>query len=163
MSNELHEQDSFRKHRWGMLRTYPKFEDKQQWEDFDHSKTLNLTDSGSTSIVYHKHTSEGAVLRFRAEKDCTSEQKQLAEMTYRSSSQHGFLPVLCVFRHRSSYYVGSGLSDISLEDIVECSIPLDEGHVSTILFQVGAPRRLLELLLTRARLCKDFSISMKTA
>jgi hypothetical protein len=107
-----------------------------QWEDFDHSKTLDLAESGSTSIVYHRTTGESFVLRVCVEVGLTYQKKLLVAIAGCHPSSSHFLSTACVFTHDSNYYVGSELSQVSLEDIIECSIPVEEGQISTILCQV---------------------------
>jgi hypothetical protein len=153
--------DPQKKNRWGMLgistvtpierggvlqksKLLGRISKQLQWESFDHSKTLNLTESGATSIVYQWSTHHPLVLRSCAEKDYTSQKRQLVEFARANlksePNDSPFLSIECVFKHGSKYFVGSELSDISLEDIIECSIPLEEEHLSTILCQVRSSR-----------------------
>jgi hypothetical protein len=144
-----------KKYRWGMLdpsvaapiettnsllpesKNLGDTEKHLQWEDFVHSKTLNLSDSGSTSIAYTRATDKSIVLRFCSEKDYTPQKQQLVELAFLDLESNAFLSTACVFAHNDLYYVGSEMSDISLEDIVESSIPLEEEHIWTILCQVS--------------------------
>ena len=108
-----------------------------QWEDFDHAKTLTLNESGTTSICYQKDTNESVVLKLCEKKDFTPLRQQLVTMAGLYGDDAAFLSTKCLFNYKQNVYVGSQLSDMSLADIIECSIPLEEEHVSTILNQVS--------------------------
>ncbi len=144
-----------KKHRWGILanpiansidlspRPTPTRADQAnvsrkeitQWDDIDHVQTLHLGDSGGTSIVFHSITCDYVVLRSCPETRYTSEKKALVELSRTQSNKH-LLLTACVFSHKRRLYVGNELSDISLEDLIDCTIPFEEKHVKTILGQV---------------------------
>jgi hypothetical protein len=108
---------------------------KLEWEDFDHTKTLKLGLSGSTSIVFPRQplsNSDCAVLRFCDEVAFTAEKRGLVETAI---NEH-FLSVRCLFSYDRKFFVGSELSDMSLADIIDCTIALREIHLATILAQV---------------------------
>lgn len=110
------------------------------WEDIDHSQTLDLGCQGSTSLVFRKDfdskrdTLNYMVLRFCDRCDFTPEKSQLVEMAYDNAS---FLSTGCLFDYNQKVFVGSELADMSLADIIDCTIPMDEVHLSTILDQVS--------------------------
>lgn len=103
------------------------------WDSFDHSRTLRLGLSGSTSIVFQPASCGVFVLRFCNEDDFTPARKILMRM---SASIDGLISAPCHFFYDRKCYIGSELSDMSLSDIIECTLPLQELHLSTILSQV---------------------------
>lgn len=128
---------SANKHRWGMLpgAAGELGSSTLEWDDFDHSQTLCLGFSGSTSIVYQKHTFNSFLLRFSKIDTYTSHRSQLVEIA-RTDKTNSFLNTKSVFEHKQRIYVASELSDISLEDIIDCTIPLNKIHLSSVLSQV---------------------------
>ena len=106
-----------------------------QWEDLDHAQTLCLGNSGATTIVYRKPNLDCAVLRSCSETQYTSEKKALVELSRTQSNLH-LLSTKWIFSHSKRLYVGSELSDMSLADIIDCTISLEENHIKTILNQV---------------------------
>ena len=133
------------RHRWGMLPASTSLEPlleniahRQRWEEFDHSQTLVLGDMNTTSIVFQKYPENKAfglaVLRFCERKHFTDEKRKLLEAAGQKSQL--FLSTLCVFEHNRKIFVGSELSDMSLADIIDCTIPLQEIHVATVTKQV---------------------------
>ncbi|KAH8787539.1 hypothetical protein F5882DRAFT_461552 [Hyaloscypha sp. PMI_1271] len=112
------------------------------WEDLDHTQTLHLGDSEATRIVYQKLTFDYAVLRSCPETEYTSEKKALVELSRTQSNMH-LLSTAWVFSYKRRLHVGSELSDMSLADIIDCTISLEEIHVKTILHQVAQALRFL--------------------
>jgi len=129
------------RYRWGLLSTGSKAlnecEKHLQWEDFDHTQTLAIADSGSTVICYQEKTGDFVVLKSCTESDYSTSRKKLVEMARSDEENALFLLTKCVFNYNDNVYVGSELSDMSLADIIECSIALEEKHLSTILNQVS--------------------------
>jgi hypothetical protein len=139
-------------HRWGMLGTTHEAAavppQKQmmsrdlKWEDFDHTKTLKLGFSGSTSIIFTRQPLDKyncAVLRFCDEVAFTAEKRRLVETALAETAlaNERFLTVLCSFSYNQKIFVVSELADISLADIIDCTIPLQEIQLATILDQVS--------------------------
>lgn len=114
------------------------------WEDIDHTQTLELGDSGSTSLVFRKDfDTESAMpnyftLRACHPSDFTAEKKQLVEMAVFHNNAL-FLHVRCAYSYGQQLFVGSELADMSLADIIDCTIPIDEVHLSAVLHQVSPP------------------------
>jgi hypothetical protein len=106
-----------------------------QWEDFDHSQTLSLGSTESTSIVFEKINPGHVALRFCQLSGFSAEKKRLVHIAQKAE-QTGFLTTRCIFNYEQKVYVGSELLDMSLADIIDCTIPLQEVHLSTILSQV---------------------------
>lgn len=112
------------------------------WEDIDHSQTLDLGDPGSTSIVFTKDFNDRAnavnymALRFCDQCDFTPEKRELVLLS-QAHNNTSFLPTLCMFENNQKVYVASELSDMSLADIIDCTIPMTETHLSAILNQVS--------------------------
>jgi hypothetical protein len=104
-----------------------------KWEDFDHLETLSLADSGSTTIGFLK-TYNNMVLRFCPVELYTAQRRYLVELELPSP---GLLVTKGVFNHGDLVYVASELSDVSLADIIDGTISLQEVHISTILGQVS--------------------------
>ncbi|TVY13662.1 hypothetical protein LARI1_G009009 [Lachnellula arida] len=129
-------QSSTTKNRWGVTaKPYAGVIDSLQWEDFDHTQTLCLGYSGSTCIVYQKNVFNSFVLRYCPEESYTQTRSQLVAMA-RVDESKSFLSTNSVFKYSRNVYVASELSDMSLEDIIDCTIPLQENHVSSILAQI---------------------------
>lgn len=120
--------------RWGML---PKAAELStvKWEDFDHSQTLHLGYSTTTRIVFKFTTLDPVLLKSCKSFSYTDLRGKLVEIA-KTSQDALFLETKCVFSYRQDVYVGSELSDMSLEDIIDCTIPLQEVHLSSILYQV---------------------------
>jgi hypothetical protein len=106
-----------------------------QWEDFDHSQTLSLGAAESTSIVFEKMNLGHVALRFCPLSGYSAEKKRLVHIAQKAE-QTSFLTTRCIFNYEQKVYVGSELSDMSLADIIDCTIPLQEVHLSAILNQV---------------------------
>lgn len=115
------------------------------WEDIDHSQTLDLGDLGSTSIVFQKvfdnkrDIPNYMVLRSCYQYDFTPEKRKLVEMAQAHDNSY-FLATRSIFNYNQKVFVGSELSDISLADIIDCTIPINETQLSTILYQVSSGR-----------------------
>ena len=113
-----------------------------RWDDIDDSQTLDLGGSGSTSLVFTKNSDPGSpgpnyfTLRSYSQVKFTPERRRLIELA--SAEENLFLSVRCVFNQNQRLYVGTELSDMSLADIVDCSIPVNEIHLSAILGQVSS-------------------------
>jgi len=116
-----------------------------QWEDFEHTATLSLGDSGATSIIFpiRSFGFDCLVLKRYPLDHYTEERRILVEMTLTNPAIDSFLATKCVFSRDETICVGSEMSDMSLADIIDCNIPLKETHVSMILSQVrpSAPSR----------------------
>lgn len=110
------------------------------WEDFNHNETLVLGYTSSTFIAYPKTTGKSPyseyVLKSCATKEYTPERLRLVDISREIKGRELFLATLCDFRFEERMYIGSELSDISLEDIIYCTIQLNENHLSAILKQV---------------------------
>ena len=106
-----------------------------QWEEFDHSKSLILTHSGTACIAFRKVTYERVVLKHCEDKYYSPERKFLVDIG-RVNGNIYFISTLYTFKHREKSYVASELSDISLADLIDCTMRLDEINISTILGQV---------------------------
>ncbi|KAJ8062047.1 hypothetical protein OCU04_009827 [Sclerotinia nivalis] len=114
--------------------------EKMKWEDFNHAQTLVLGYTNSTFIAYPNNTKKTPhseyVLKSCAIRDYTPERLRLVDLAHDTIGSGFFLTTLCVFRSKERMYVGSELSDISLEDIIHCTILLNEDHLSAILNQM---------------------------
>ncbi|TGO90369.1 hypothetical protein BPOR_0067g00110 [Botrytis porri] len=110
-----------------------------KWEDFNHQQTLMLGYTNSTFIAYPKEAKRGPhseyVLKSCTIRNYTPERLRLVDLA-REAKGEFFLKTLCVFRYEERMYVGSELSDMSLEDIIHCTIHLNEHHLSAVLIQV---------------------------
>ncbi|KAF7880472.1 uncharacterized protein EAF02_007318 [Botrytis sinoallii] len=111
-----------------------------KWEDFNHQQTLVLGYTNSTFIAYPKETKRSPrseyVLKSCTIRNYTPERLRLVDLAREPSGSEFFLTTLCVFRFEERMYVGSELSDVSLEDIIHCTIHLSEDHLSAVLIQV---------------------------
>ena len=114
------------------------------WDDFDHSQTLSIGYSASTCIAYQKISFTCVVLKSCPESSYTPIRRWLAEIALAQSKDASekisknslFLPTICCFKYQNRRYVGSMLSDISLADIISCTILLQESHLASVLEQV---------------------------
>jgi serine/threonine protein kinase len=122
-------------------------EDKQQesldkcWDDFNHleSQVLGLseqfTDRRSTAyIIYERRTFQPHVLQSCLREEFSIYRCALAEM---ARTNDLFVRTNFVFSYRGLCHVGSQLVDICLADIINCDIPLTDGHIAAILLQVA--------------------------
>lgn len=127
------------KDRWGMVNTRTPtlhlVPGINGWDGLDHSQTLNLGFSGTTSIVFERKTFQPFIMRACDDNKLTTERKQLAEMA--QDNKNSFLIRTCfMFKHGKRHVVGSALSDMSLSDIIDSTIQLEEVHLSSVLRQV---------------------------
>ncbi|CZR55717.1 uncharacterized protein PAC_05605 [Phialocephala subalpina] len=138
------------KFRWGMLGNPASSPSSSKssltWDDFDHSQTLNLGYSNSTSIVFQRKSFAPYILRFCDNSNLTEERKLLTDIAQPNTP---LLATRFVFKYGKQHFVGSSLSDMSLADIIDSTIALEEMHVSAILKQVctSRDRRLILLLI----------------
>ncbi|KAI9763380.1 MAG: hypothetical protein M1840_000572 [Geoglossum simile] len=105
---------------------------RRSWEDFDHSQTLILGCSGLTCIVYDRETYRPHILQSCRE-NITTQRLLLAGIAGESDL---FISTHFVFVYRDNIYVGSEVAGICLADVIDCTIPLREAHVSSILKRV---------------------------
>ncbi|KAH0545342.1 hypothetical protein FGG08_000641 [Glutinoglossum americanum] len=110
----------------------PKEYSSISWEDFDHSQTLLLGHSGLTRIVYEQETFRPHIFQ-SCQKNITKERFLLAEIARDSDL---FIPTHFIFSYRDNICVGSKVAGICLADVIDCTIPLTEGHASSILQKV---------------------------
>ncbi len=104
------------------------------WHSFDHSRTQALGLARLTLLCYEKSKPERrCILRACECQEWTPARSELAEL-----ARIGNLFVLtqCIFFHNNRVYVGSEKMDMSLADIIDCTITLDESHVCTVLRKV---------------------------
>jgi hypothetical protein len=113
-----------------------------RWDDIDDSQTLDLGDPGGTSIVFTKESSPEShepsyfVLRCSAQVEFTPARRRLLELA--SADEDLFLAVRCVLHRSQKVYVGTELSDMSLADIIDCTISINEIQLSAILSKVSS-------------------------
>ncbi|KAG9240687.1 hypothetical protein BJ878DRAFT_524820 [Calycina marina] len=92
----------------------------------------------STWIVYTNQSNvqdfEYIVLRCGEKRHFTTE--KLALLKCARERTNTFLSTLCTFEHNRRIFVGSELLDMSLADIIDCTIPLQEVHIATVIKQV---------------------------
>jgi hypothetical protein len=110
------------------------------WGGFNHQQGLILGYSNSTFIAYPKNLQDGNpseyVLKSCALQTYSPEKLRLVDLARAPSGSNFFLGTLCVFEFGTNLYVGSELSDISLEDIIHSTVDLAEHHLAAILGQV---------------------------
>jgi hypothetical protein len=110
-----------------------------------NTQTLDLGGLGGASLVFTKisdresHEPHYFALRSCNRVEPTPERRRLIEVA--SGDENLFLTVRCLFDHNQRVHVGTELSDMSLADIVDCSIPVNEIHLSAILAQVSSRAR----------------------
>jgi hypothetical protein len=98
--------------------------------------------SASTIIIFHKHEDIYLALRSCDQSKFTAEKKQLVEIA-RGLDNHSFLSSFYIFPNSQSHhndetcFVASEYSDMLLTDIIDCTIPLQETHLSTIFNQAS--------------------------
>lgn len=113
-----------------------------QWDDIDDSQTLDLGRPGGTSLVFTKDSSPEShepnyfALRCDNHLKFTSERRRLLELA--SADEDLFLAVRCVLQRNQMVYVGVELSDMSLADIIDCTISINEIQLSAIVSQVSS-------------------------
>ena len=111
-----------------------------RWEDIDDSQTLDLGGLGGTSLVFTKDSERPGpnyfALRSYNQAEFTPERRRLIELA--SADENLFLEVHCLFDHNRKVYVGTELSDMSLADIIDCTMPINEVQLSAVLGQVSS-------------------------
>ncbi len=100
---------------------------------FDSDKTFQLGFPGSrTFLVWAKGSGEDHALQDCAAEDWTDERATVARI---ARTNIGLVGTHFIFQDNNRIYVASDIADISLADIIPCSI-LNEIQVSAILRQV---------------------------
>lgn len=106
-----------------------------KWDDFDHKLSVYLAPSEKTRIVYEKENEyTPVVLRSCNLDDWTPERLGLTRITKYQSS---FLSTRCIFPYNGQMYIGCELQDVSLLNLIDCTVPLSEDHIKAVLQKVS--------------------------
>ncbi|KAE9373856.1 hypothetical protein N431DRAFT_456582 [Stipitochalara longipes BDJ] len=109
-------------------------EERRHSDIFNNDKTLQLGFPNShTFLVWTKEGTGSYILQDCAAEDWTDQRAKIAQIARANSA------LICthlMFRDNNRVYVASQIADMSLADIIPCSILIDELQVSAIIGQL---------------------------
>ena len=115
------------------------------WDDFDHSQTLHFP--GSTTDIVYERNHDDHILQRCKKQEWSSCRAKLIEITHAEKKNELFIATRFMFSYRDYVYVGSDIADICLADIIYCTIPMIDHHVSAISKQASFESHSLRLIL----------------